>query len=107
MAVPLLIAVAGVGMVGGGLFRPDPELGWPVGTPDAVPDRLSTTATLHIVFAVATFMITTPPWGDDSASIRFAVATVIIFGWLTRAGPVDPRALGRSRCRAYVDGDAA
>src|SRR5215204_2504558 len=38
---PRLLFVYGVGLVIGGLFVPDPALGYPVGTPDEVPDSIS------------------------------------------------------------------
>lgn len=46
---PVLMAVFGVGLVAGGLFLPDPALGYPPGTPDAVPDRFSWHGALHAV----------------------------------------------------------
>jgi hypothetical protein len=46
---PRLLFVYGVGLVVGGLFRPDPALGYPVGTPDEVPDSISWHGWLHAV----------------------------------------------------------
>ena len=46
---PRLLLVYGVGLVVGGLFRPDPALGYPVGTPDEVPDSISWHGWLHAV----------------------------------------------------------
>jgi hypothetical protein len=46
---PLLAAVFGAGLVLGGLFLPDPALGYPPGTPDAIPSELTWHGTLHAV----------------------------------------------------------
>jgi Protein of unknown function (DUF998) len=46
---PLLTAVFGIGLVAGGVFLPDPALGYPPGTPDAVPDDLSWHGLLHAI----------------------------------------------------------
>ena len=46
---PRLIAVFGVGLVAGGIFTPDPALGYPVGTPDAIPESLTWHAMVHAV----------------------------------------------------------
>jgi hypothetical protein len=116
VAGPILVGVYGVGMIGGGLFPPDPALGWPAGAPDGLPQELSTTSLLHTAAAVAAFMsliaagpvfaarfaahgrprwavysaangvatftITTPPWGASSESLRYAVGAVLISTWL-------------------------
>jgi hypothetical protein len=47
--VPRLLFLYGAGLAAGGLFRPDPALGYPVGTPDEVPDEWSWHAWLHAV----------------------------------------------------------
>lgn len=46
---PLLAGVFGVGLVLGGLFLPDPALGYPPGTPDAIPSELTWHGTVHAV----------------------------------------------------------
>ncbi|MEV6034624.1 DUF998 domain-containing protein [Nonomuraea sp. NPDC052116] len=110
---PILIGAYGVAMVGGGVFAPDPALGWPAGAPAGLPERLSTGSILHTVFgataflslivaglvfarrfasrgwmaysvvsSLATFVLTVPPWGEDSASLRFAAGAVLISAWL-------------------------
>ncbi|MEV4360455.1 DUF998 domain-containing protein [Nonomuraea sp. NPDC049625] len=110
---PILIGAYGVAMVGGGVFAPDPALGWPAGAPAGLPERLSTGSMLHTVFgataflslivaglvfarrfasrgwmaysvvsSLATFVLTVPPWGEDSASLRFAAGAVLISAWL-------------------------
>ncbi|MFI6738236.1 DUF998 domain-containing protein [Nonomuraea sp. NPDC050451] len=112
-AGPILIGAYGVAMVGGGIFAPDPALGWPAGAPAGLPEHLSTASALHTVFgataflslmvaglvfarrfgsrgwmaysvisSLATFVLTVPPWSEDSASLRFAVGAVLISAWL-------------------------
>lgn len=46
---PLLAGVFGTGLVLGGLFLPDPALGYPPGTPDAIPSELTWHGTVHAV----------------------------------------------------------
>ncbi|MCG5470469.1 DUF998 domain-containing protein [Micromonospora sp. LAH09] len=115
-AVPVLVGVYGVAMVGGAIFVPDPALGWPPGAPAGLPEQASTGSILHTVCGAAAFLsliaagllvarrvagqgdrgwasysaasaavafvLTTLPWSEESASIRFAVAAVLISGWL-------------------------
>jgi hypothetical protein len=45
--VARLIALFGVGLVVGGVFIPDPALGYPVGTPDAIPESFTWHAMIH------------------------------------------------------------
>jgi hypothetical protein len=44
---PLLIGVYGVGLIAGGVFVPDPALGFPPGAPEGIPSQLSSHALLH------------------------------------------------------------
>ena len=44
---PLLIGLFGLGLVAGGVFVPDPSLGFPPGTPEGIPDNPSWHATAH------------------------------------------------------------
>jgi len=53
---PRLIAAFGVGMIGAGIFRPDPAFGFPPGTPDAKPDPVSWHGVLHYSIASAAFL---------------------------------------------------
>ncbi len=46
---PLLTALLGLGLVAGGIFVPDPALGFPPGTPDAIPSDLSWHGVAHAV----------------------------------------------------------
>lgn len=46
---PLLTALLGLGLVAGGVFLPDPALGYPPGTPDSIPSSFSWHGTLHAV----------------------------------------------------------
>ena len=49
--VPLLVAVAGVALVGCGVFIPDPSLGYPPGTPDQLVTPLTWHGAIHYLFA--------------------------------------------------------
>lgn len=53
---PLLIGVYGVGLIAGGLFVPDPALGFPPGAPDGIPSQLSWHALLHAVAPPLAFL---------------------------------------------------
>jgi hypothetical protein len=44
-----LIALFGIGLVAGGVFTPDPALGYPVGTPDAIPQSFTWHGMVHAV----------------------------------------------------------
>ncbi|RAO51572.1 hypothetical protein LUPAC06_06257 [Micromonospora saelicesensis] len=54
--VPVLVGVYGVAMVGGGIFVPDPALGWPPGAPAGLPEQASTGSVLHTVCGAAAFL---------------------------------------------------
>ncbi|MET0967414.1 MAG: DUF998 domain-containing protein, partial [Nakamurella sp.] len=53
---PRLLAVFGIGLVMGGVFVPDPALGYPVGTPDEIPSSLSWHGILHAVAPPLAFL---------------------------------------------------
>lgn len=53
---PLLIGVHGLGLLLGGLFLPDPGLGYPPGAPDGVPDDLTWHGTAHAFTPVLAFV---------------------------------------------------
>jgi len=53
---PRLLAVFGIGLIMGGVFVPDPALGYPVGTPDGIPSSLSWHAMLHAVAPPLAFL---------------------------------------------------
>lgn len=52
---PLLIALYGLGMIGGGIFVADPAMGFPVGTPEDA-NTISTTGLLHFATGGAGFL---------------------------------------------------
>ncbi|GGO31887.1 DUF998 domain-containing protein [Micromonospora parathelypteridis] len=54
--VPVLVGIYGVAMVGGGIFVPDPALGWPPGAPAGLPEQASTGSILHTVCGAAAFL---------------------------------------------------
>lgn len=64
-AGPVLLAAAGVGLLGSGVFVTDPVSGYPPGTPDTL-STYSTSGALHDAFAVPTFL------GLPAASFVFA-----------------------------------
>lgn len=113
---PRLLGLFGAGLVIAGVFVPDPAYGFPPGTPDGMPARLSTQAMVHgLGFMVAFGSLTAaclvvarrfatdgrPSWAaytvasavvavalagwpdQDGASVRYALASVVAFGWLT------------------------
>jgi len=53
---PLLVAGFGTGLVAGGVFVPDPALGFPAGAPEGIPDDLSWHAVLHAVAPPVAFL---------------------------------------------------
>ena len=52
----LLLAICGLGILGGGLFVPDPALGFPPGTPDTYPTTMSSHGLLHFIFGQIGFL---------------------------------------------------
>jgi len=46
---PLLVMLHGVGLLAGGVFLPDPGLGYPPGAPEGIPSELTWHGTLHAV----------------------------------------------------------
>ncbi len=53
---PRLITIFGAGMIGAGIFRPDPAFGFPPGTPDSKPDPISWHGALHYSIASIAFL---------------------------------------------------
>lgn len=52
---PLLVGLFGLGLTVAGVFATDPALGFPVGTPDAMPEQLSWHAVAHNIAAQSAF----------------------------------------------------
>jgi hypothetical membrane protein len=52
----LLVGIYGLGVVGGGVFVPDPALGFPPGTPDTYPQTMSSHGLLHFIFGQIGFL---------------------------------------------------
>lgn len=52
----LLLGIYGLCVLGGGLFLPDPALGFPPGTPDTYPETMSAHGMLHFVFGQVGFL---------------------------------------------------
>jgi len=112
-AVPLLVAVFGLGMIAAGVFTMDAENGFPVGTPDRPVDRMSWHSVVHsaaaavaftalaiaaIVLAVRHFrrravlpavlntavaLVLLLPMSPDHMSIQIAVNGLVAFSWTT------------------------
>lgn len=67
---PLLIGGFGVGLVAAGVFVPDPALGFPPGTPDAIPQQISWHSALHGVAVILSFLFLVA--GCSVFAFRFA-----------------------------------
>jgi hypothetical protein len=52
----LLLGLYGLGVLGGGVFVPDPALGFPPGTPDVYPQTMSWHGLLHFIFGQIAFL---------------------------------------------------
>jgi hypothetical protein len=52
---PVLLGLYGVGLVAGGLFAPDPALGFPPGAPEGIPAAITWHAAIHNVAPVLAF----------------------------------------------------
>lgn len=88
--VATLLGVFGLGMIGSGIFPPDPMAGFPVG----MAEQASTSGILHLAFGAIGFMalgaaaIATAGWfaerGDtDTARLSRVCGTLVIVGFLT------------------------
>ena len=64
---PLLLGLFGVGFAAAGVFVADPALGFPPGTPDAIPTQQSWHSMLHGVAAIVSFV--------------FLVGACLTLGW--------------------------
>ncbi|MER7457480.1 DUF998 domain-containing protein [Micromonospora sp. NPDC126480] len=109
---PALVAVAGVGLIVAGVLTADPSMGWPAGAPEGSPDTMSWHSVGHGVGAMLCFgsltvaclvlgsrlgrrwtvfsllvalaTVVVMAWPDQgSISIRLAVGSALVFGWLT------------------------
>ncbi|MGR6317497.1 DUF998 domain-containing protein [Micromonospora soli] len=109
---PALVAVLGAGLIIAGVLRADPSMGWPAGAPDGAPETMSWHSVGHGVGAMLSFgsltiaslvfarrfgrvgallsvfvvvaTVVVMAWPDqDSISVRMAVGSTLIFGWLT------------------------
>lgn len=52
----LFLGLYGVGVIGGGIFVPDPLLGFPPGTPNVYPETMSWHGLLHFIFGQLGFL---------------------------------------------------
>lgn len=56
---PIMIGIFGIGMVMGGVFRVDPALGFPPGTPLGIPTTTSLSSQIHSTAPIIAFMALT------------------------------------------------
>jgi len=97
----LLLGIFGLGVLGGGLFVPDPALGFPPGTPDTYPTTMSWHGLLHFVFGQIGFLAlilasfvyaryfaanSLPGWATFSTLTGAVFLFAIIFSIVTSAG---------------------
>ncbi|MEU1969436.1 DUF998 domain-containing protein [Micromonospora sediminicola] len=108
---PALVALLGVGLIVGGVFRADPSMGWPAGAPAGEPETMSwhsyghgvgamlsfgslvvsclvlarrlgrVGALLSTLAAVATLVVMALP--PVTISVRMVLGSIVVFGWLT------------------------
>ena len=101
VAAPVLISGYGLGLVATGLFLVDPGVGFPPGTPDALPDRLSWHGAVHAVappvafgllvgacFVVARRFAAQHRMGRAAYCLVTAVATLALVFWPGTNGSV-------------------
>jgi hypothetical protein len=83
---PLFIAVFGLALIAGGLFRMDPAFGFPPGTPDGIGDTVSWHAVIHgVLFPLGFAAILLAGW---SLSRRYAAQGRRVRRWAAVAiGP--------------------
>jgi len=110
-AIPILIAISGVGFIAAGLFRQDPANGFPLGVADGPAAEPTATAVIHMAAAIIAFtalavaaivalirairerrvaaaigsgivaIALLAPVVPETASIQVAVAGLFAFGW--------------------------
>jgi len=83
---PTLLAIFGVGFAAAGVFVADPALGFPPGTPDAIPTSQSWHSMMHGVAAIVSFVFLVGacfavgyPWGG----VFLFVAAGVGLAWIT------------------------
>jgi hypothetical membrane protein len=84
VAGPLLIALFGLGLVVGGVFKADPAMGFPAGAPAGYPATLSTSSIIHafapplsFLCLVAACLVLARRFAAAGAR-RFALVTVVV-----------------------------
>ncbi|GAA0918285.1 DUF998 domain-containing protein [Nonomuraea longicatena] len=90
--VPRLTRIAGIGMIGAGVFVVDAGYGFPVGTPAGPPAGMSWHAVLHMVAGQVAFL-------------AFAAVCFILGRYFTRAGARGMALLSRLAGTAVIVGD--
>jgi len=88
---PIMLGLYGIGLIGAGIFRSDPALGFPPGTP-ATNNAISTHGILHFVFGaigfaglIAVCLIFARRFSDlgQRGWSMFSLAVVLSFAWLS------------------------
>ncbi|WP_106400859.1 DUF998 domain-containing protein [Actinocorallia populi] len=112
-ALPVLVGIFGIGMIAAGVFRMDPENGFPVGTPDGPVAQMSWHGIAHSASAAVAFtalavaavvlavrfarrraagpallngvaaLVLLLPMSPDHMSIQIAVNGLVAFTWTT------------------------
>ncbi|UNK70660.1 DUF998 domain-containing protein [Microbacterium sp. H1-D42] len=112
-AIPVLIAIGGMGFIAAGVFPQDPANGFPIGTPDGPAAEPSPHAVVHMVVAIVAFtalavaaivalvrairerrvvaavangivaLALLAPVIPDIASVQVAITGLFAFGWCT------------------------
>jgi len=100
---PLLVGLFGAGIIVAGLFKTDPALGFPPGTPDELPVSMSSSAAMHSLgFFVAFGALTAACFvvarrfeaPEDRAWYRYSVVSGIAAPLLVVLGMAKPDAAG-------------
>lgn len=80
---PILLATCGMGLVVGGLFRADPALGFPIGTPDEVPATMSVPGAIHAAAPPLAFTALVAAIAVLAARMwRDGQRTTAVFSWV-------------------------
>jgi hypothetical protein len=57
--IPIMLGIFGIGMIMGGIFRADPALGFPPGTPLGIPETVSLSSQIHGTAPILAFVALT------------------------------------------------
>lgn len=97
VAGPVLLALHGVGLITGGVFKADPAMGFPAGAPAGYPEQLSTSSIIHafaplgFLALIAACLVLAGRFvaeGYRSAAVITRVVAVVCFLLVLPVGPV-------------------